>query len=328
MTWRAGLIAVTAAVAGLPPLPKIAPLPPHLAASGLTVEAQTAVDLQPGSPAFGFGSVWVPSSATGIVDRVDPKTLEVTARIGGGRPRTVAQNQYYDSVAVSPTAVWRASDVGNEVARIDPKTNRLVAVIAVPGRPDEVAAGPNGVYVSLFQQTLVLRIDPRRNRVDRQRDIGGNAMGVAFANDTVWALSTTGPSVVRLDPTTLKILGRTSIASKAPPGTGYFDAWWIAGGSGSVCAGNQQQNLVTRIDPRTAHVTAQTKLGFGSNPFGVAADGAGCWAASATGVFRTGAKAASSHLPPPGPSQFVGVAVGGGAAWVTAAGRNALYRVR
>lgn len=328
--WRAGLVVLAAAAAGLPPVPKIPPLPAHLAASGLTVEAQAAVDAQPGNPAFGFGSVWVPSSANGIVDRVDPRSLKVVARIVSSSSRTTAQNQYFDSVAVSATAVWHASDLGNEVVRIDPKTNRVVARIAVPGRPDAVAAGPGGVYVSLFQQPVVLRIDPRRNRLAARRDVGGNAMGVAYGADAVWALSVTGPSVVRLDPATLKVLGRTSIAAKAPVGAGYFDAWWIAADDTSVCAGNQQQNLVSRLDARTGKVVQQVRLGFGSNPFSVAADGSRCLAVNAAGVFRTAAKAApaSSHLPPAGASEFVGVAAGGGAAWVTAAGRNTLFRVR
>src|SRR5690349_14945509 len=130
----AGLIVMASAAAALPPLPTIPPLPAHLASAGLTVQAQTAVDRQPGNPAFGFGSVWVPSSATGVVDRVDPKSLKVTVRIPSAVAHTTAQNEYYDSVAVSANAVWHASDLGNEVDRIDPKTNRVRARIFVPGR--------------------------------------------------------------------------------------------------------------------------------------------------------------------------------------------------
>ena len=93
----------------------------------------------------------------------------------------------------------------------------------------------------------------------------------------------------------------------------------------SVCAGNQQQNVVTRLDAKTARVTAQSRLAFGSNLFSVAADDTACWGANAQGVFAGGRW---SHLPPLGPSAFVGVAAGAGAAWVTAAGRNTLFRVR
>src|SRR4051794_10273215 len=94
------LLVVVVFAASLPPLPKVAPLPP-LDHSGIEIVRQAAVDRQPGSPALGFGSVWVPSSADGIVDRVDPKTLHILARIRSGATRTRAQNQYFDSVAVS-----------------------------------------------------------------------------------------------------------------------------------------------------------------------------------------------------------------------------------
>jgi hypothetical protein len=328
VTIRATAAAVFTAAAALPSLPHIPPLPHGLQASGLRVAAQTAVDRQPGAPAFGFGSVWVPSSQSGILDRVDPHTTKVVARIRSARAVAVPQNEYFDSVAVSPTAVWHASDVGNEVVRIDPRTNRVVATIAVPGRPDAVAAGPQGVYVALFQQTIVLRIDPATNTIAEQRDVGGRAMGVAFGAGSVWALSTTGPSVVRLDPATLGVRGRTSIASTAPVGAGYFDAWWIAADAHGVCAGNQKQNVVTRLDAATGKRTGEVALGFGSNLFGVAADGKSCWGVNATGVFRTGdGPLRSSHLPSTAPSAFVGVAVGAGSAWVTAAGRNTLFRV-
>jgi sugar lactone lactonase YvrE len=272
--------------------------------------------------------VWVPSSEAGTVDRVDPKTMKVLARIRVAPSSPIPQNEYYDSVAVSPTAVWHASDVGNRLDRIDPRTNRVVKTIALPGRPDEVAAGPNGVYVALFQQPFVLRIDPRTNAIAQRRDIGGSAMGVAYGGGSAWALSTTGPTVVRLDGSTLSVRGRTSIASKLPVGSGYFDAWWISADAAGVCVLNQKQNLVSRLDAHTAKLTAQTALGFGTNPFGVAADGRTCWAVNTSGVFAvTGAAVASTRLPAPGPSAFVGVAAGGGHAWVTATGRNRLLRI-
>jgi streptogramin lyase len=298
------------------------------AAAVVRVEAQVAVDRQPGSPAYGFGSVWVPSSEDGIVDRVDPKTMKVIARIRTGPAAAIPQNQYYDSVAISPGAIWHASDAGHRLDRIDPRTNRVVKTIALPGRPDEVAAGPQGVYVSLFQEPLVLRIDPRTNTVAQRRSIGGSAMGVAYGAGSVWALSTTGPTVVRLDPSTLAVRGRTSVNSTSAVGNGYFDAWWISADASGVCVLNQQQNLVSRLDAHTGKLAAQTALGFGANPFGVAADGSTCWAVNTSGAFAVqGSTVTSTRLPSAGPSAFVGIAAGGGHAWVTGAGRNRLYRI-
>ena len=88
----------------------------------------------------------------------------------------------------------------------------------------------------------------------------------------------------------------------------------------AVCAGNYQQNLVTRIDPSTGAVAEQTPLAFGAHPFSVAADHGSCWAANDSGVFHG---SAWSHLPA---SQFVGVVAAPGGAFISSADRNALLR--
>ncbi|HST15618.1 MAG TPA: glutaminyl-peptide cyclotransferase [Gaiellaceae bacterium] len=319
------ILFATVLAAALPPLPKVAPLP-ALRSHGLTVAAQFAADRQPGNPAVGFGSVWVPSSANDIVDRYDAATGKLQTRIPAGTAHATAVNQYFDSVAVGATSVWAASDVGNEVVRIDPKKNTVVQRVAVPGRPGEVAVGPDGVYVSLFNQPTVLRIDPAGGKTTRRVNVGGSALGVAFGAGAVWALSSAGPSVLKLDPRTLAVRKHISVQMRGAFVGGFSEVWWISAGSSAVCIANQYQNGVTRIDPATAKVAAQVKLPFGKQPFAVAADGASCWAVNDSGVFRVG-EGAWSRLPPLGPSTFAGVAAAGGKAWVTLAGRNALLSV-
>src|SRR5262249_29246750 len=107
-----GLLVATALAATLPALPKVASLP-ALRSHGLTVKAQAATDRQPGNPAVGFGSVWVPSSENEIVDRYDQSTAKLQARIRAGSTHAPGQNEYFDSIAVGATSVWAASDAGN-----------------------------------------------------------------------------------------------------------------------------------------------------------------------------------------------------------------------
>jgi DNA-binding beta-propeller fold protein YncE len=318
-----GLLFATVLAAALPPLPRLAPLPP-LRSHGLTVAGQFAADRQPGNPAVGFGSVWVPSSENDIVDRYD-RAGKLQVRIRAGTAHATAQSQYFDSVAVGATSVWAASDVGNEVVHIDPRKNTVVKRVAVPGRPGEIAVGRDGVYVSLFNQPTVLRIDPATGAIAGRRNVGGGALGVAFGAGAVWALSSAGPTVLKLDPRTLAVRKRISVQMNGPFVGGFSEAWWISAGPSAVCLANQYQNGVTRIDPATAKVAAQVRLPFGKQPFSVAADGAHCWAVNTSGVFLD---AAWSRLPPLGANAFAGIAAAGGRAWVTLAGRNALLVVR
>ena len=303
------MLAVALVAGALPALPKVAPLPP-LGHTGIEIVGQVAVDRQPGNPAVGFGSVWVPSSADGIVDRVDAGTLKVVARIRSGAARTQVQNQYFDSVAVSATAVWHASDVGATISRIDPRSNTVVKRVDVPGRPGAIAASATGVYVSLFNTSTVLRLDPATLRIVKKASLPGPALGVAYGAKAVRVVTSNGPAVLRLDPVTLRVRKRISIVSTRPSGPGFASAWWVAADGSSVCAGNYQQNVITRIDAVSGKVAGQTTLPFGSHPFSTAASGGGCWAANDAGVFRG---ASYSHLPGIGPSEFVGVAAGAGA---------------
>ncbi|MGN6798617.1 MAG: Vgb family protein [Gaiellaceae bacterium] len=321
-----GLLFAIVSTAALPALPKVAPLP-SLMSHGLKVTAQFAADRQPGNPAVGFGSVWVPSSENDIVDRYDVATGKLQTRIRVGTTHAAAQNQYFDSVAVGATSVWAAGDAGNDVVQIDPKTNAVVRRVPVPGRPGEVAVGPNGVYVSLFNQPTVLRLDPVSGKIVSRKNVGGGALGITFGAGSVWALSSAGPAVLKLDPQTLAVRKHISVQMSGPFVGGFSEVWWISAGSSAVCVANQYQNGITRIDPATAKVVAQVRLPFGKQPFSVAADGKGCWAVNENGVFRV-SDGTWSRLPPLGASTFVGVAAADGRAWVTLAARNALLSVR
>lgn len=323
---RAVRILVAAALAlAVPAIALAAALPP-LEHNGVTADAWTTLGKQPGNPAFGFGSVWVPSSGSGYLDRVDPKTLRVVAHIRSTKLiATPPQNQYFDSVALSRTAVWHASDLGNTVTKISPRTNKVLATIAVGGRPDEIAAGPAGVYVGLFNTATVERIT---SKVVKSRNLPGLVMGMAYGAGHLWALYNS--TVAQLDPVTLAVRKRISVKSSLPSTGGFAPAWWIAADAKTICVGTLQQNAVTIVDPATGKVTAQVALPFGKQPFSVAAANGKCWVTNDSGVFLVGsdgAQPAYSHLPANGTSTFTGVAAGGGGAWVTLAGRNALLRV-
>jgi YVTN family beta-propeller protein len=264
--------------------------------------------------------VWVPSSASGTVDRVDPKTRRVVARIHSTTVTPPPPDNYFDSVAFTKNAVWHASDLGNVVVRIDPRTNKVVAKIPVGGRPDEIAAGPAGVYVGLFQTPTIERISG--NRVVKKRTLDGPVYGVAFAAGKLWALSTSGPTVQVLDPLTLAVRKKIAIDAPYPPVGGFASAWWLSADAKTVCVPNTSQNAITIIDPATEQVTTQAKLPFGRQPFSTAAQNGSCWVTNNGGIFLVGPNGMRSAKLPG--SVFTGVTAGG---WATIAERNALVKV-
>jgi streptogramin lyase len=147
------------------------------------------------------GPMWAPVAATatgvwvvccggergwadGRLVRVDPAANRVAARIRlGGRPT---------GVAAGPSGVWVAGH--GRVWRIDPRTGRVVATIAVAdglAAGGRVVVGRGAVWVGDWAGRQVLRIDPRRGRVVA-RAAGVYALGVAVVGPDTWAMTPGG----------------------------------------------------------------------------------------------------------------------------------------
>ncbi len=111
------------------------------------------------SLAAGSGSVWVLTSADGVLSRIDTSDNEITAEIAV-LPRSYAAAYAFGSV-------WTTSagsvDRPRSVQRIDPVTNAVVATIAVGPDPRFLAAGEGAVWTLNWGDGSVSRIDPRTN---------------------------------------------------------------------------------------------------------------------------------------------------------------------
>jgi len=114
--------------------------------------------------AYGFGSVWVASSAdgtpegAGAVQRIDPGTNQVVATIPVGRgPRFLA---------AGAGGVWTLDQGDGTVSRVDPARNALAATIdtEVPGPGGDIAVGAGRVWVRATRTALSV-VDPATNRV-------------------------------------------------------------------------------------------------------------------------------------------------------------------
>jgi hypothetical protein len=147
------------------------------------------------------GPMWAPIAATatgvwvvccggergwadGMLVRVDPAASRVAARIRlGGRPT---------GVAAGPSGIWVAGH--GRVWRIDPRTGRVVATIAVAdglAAGGRVVVGGDAVWIGDWAGQQVLRIDPRRGRVVA-RAAGVYALGVAAVGPDTWAMTSGG----------------------------------------------------------------------------------------------------------------------------------------
>jgi hypothetical protein len=104
---------------------------------------------------YGADSLWLSSfnpEAVGEVQRIDPESGEVIARVALSGP---------GDIAIDDNGVWVLSNATQEVTQIDPATNQVVARYK-GGPPDlwGIAAGYDAVWVSNVMDGTLTRIDP------------------------------------------------------------------------------------------------------------------------------------------------------------------------
>jgi hypothetical protein len=186
------------------------------------------------------GPMWAPVAATaagvwvvccggergwadGMLVRVDPAANRVAARIRlGGRPT---------GVAAGPSGIWVAGH--GRVWRIDPRTGRVVATIAVAdglAAGGRVVVGRDAVWIGDWAGQQVLRIDPRRRRVVA-RAAGVYALGVAVVGPDTWAMTSGGLVALGRD-TAHRILVDGLAPSAVSDLAAGQNALWIAARTG------------------------------------------------------------------------------------------------
>ena len=163
-----------------------------------------------GPLALGADAVWF-LSGNQTVSRIDRASATVVARIRySGQPSGVAQ----PSIAVGEQGVWvSAADgaTGGALTRIDPRTNKPVATVAVPAA-GAVVAGLGGVWVAdqWYDTESVWKIDDGSNRVVGSIRVGPLPFGIALGAGAVWATSTDG-TVSRIDPASRSVIRKIRV---------------------------------------------------------------------------------------------------------------------
>jgi DNA-binding SARP family transcriptional activator/ABC-type branched-subunit amino acid transport system substrate-binding protein/streptogramin lyase len=89
--------------------------------------------------AYGLGAAWVADPAQGLVWRIQPGPQV--------RVRSITAPSGVTAVGVGGGEVWTASDLENEVARIDPSSNRVTSITRV-NAPQDLATAAHGIWVT------------------------------------------------------------------------------------------------------------------------------------------------------------------------------------
>jgi DNA-binding beta-propeller fold protein YncE/predicted Ser/Thr protein kinase len=285
-----------------------------LGGDGVSVSAPIPIGKGPLRVAAGDGEVWVTSASEGTLSKIAPATLEVA-----GPPVQVGAG--VSGIAVGEGSVWVSSPRTGSVLRVDPESRRVLARIAVGGRPGAIAVGGGRVWVADEAGTGVSAISVAGDKVYRRRIVPHAApLRLAVGAGGLWVSSASTSAVRRIDLGSAEA-GAPILAGRGPAGV------TVAGGL--VWVANSRAGTVTRIDP-SLHTILGDPIPVGGSPGGIDAGPETVWIANAADDTVTRIDLADAE--PMGSPISVGpdpgaVAVGADAVWVANNGDGTVTRI-
>jgi YVTN family beta-propeller protein len=162
-----------------------------------------------------------------------------------------------DWQALTDDAVWVTSAPKNTVSRLDPQTNRVLAVVTVGSKPcSGLAAGFGSIWVPNCGDKTLSRIDVKTNQVVATLPFGpaDSEGGIATGDGSVWMLTDKKGVLSRIDPVSGKVAAEIAVAPNSAACIFAEGAAWIT---------TPEKKLLTRVDPKTNRVSDTIEVGPG-----------------------------------------------------------------
>jgi CubicO group peptidase (beta-lactamase class C family)/streptogramin lyase len=201
----------------------------------------------PGSVAVAHGQVWAVDTMAQRLVHINPATNKIATTISLDFPPA--------GLAVAGDTLWVTADsgMGDAVARVDLRTQKVVAVIRQVGHPWFLGvATPDALWYISTDSGKVVRLDAATNKVVATIAAGPVPEAVFVGAGSVWVGDASGNLVSRIDPRTNRVVA--SIKTEGYPGNRQpsFDncACRYAADDSAVWVIANNTTLL-RIDPRT-----------------------------------------------------------------------------
>jgi YVTN family beta-propeller protein len=211
-------------------------------------------------------------------------------------------------------SVWVSNYPKNTVARLDPQTNKVLAMIEVGSKPcSGLAVGFGSLWVPLCGQQALARVDLKEGKVTATipTGIANSEGGLVAAAGSIWLMTDKQGTLARLDPATNKIVAEIQV----PPGS-----FTVGFGEGSIWVTGTETSVLTRINPETNLIVETIPVGKAPRFFTIG--GGFVWTLNQTSGDvskvdpKTNKVVATIEVGVPGPGGEI--AFGEGSLWVTA----------
>ena len=206
-----------------------------------------------GTMAIVEGALWVANCKGAEIYRVNLETAALEAKIASG----LANPEGETNVVAGAGSVWVASDPAGAVARIDPKTNAVIATIKVAPATWYLASGFDAIWAVSSEGKVLQKIDPATNAVVGTVALGDTPGFLAAGEGAVWVQEQGDGTVAKVDPAKLTIAGRTKVGDNLKWGD-------IDTGGGLVWLRTTDDQTLVVIDPATLAIRARLGEAVGS----------------------------------------------------------------
>ncbi len=185
-----------------------------------------------GCIAVGDDSIWMATSAGGVISRIDPKSNSVEASI------SVPSGSFCPVFAAN--FLWVTSTEHNSLSKIDPATNHVVATISIGKNPRFATAGAGSIWTLNQGDGSISRVDTSTGKLvtNIAASLPGHGGEITFGFGSVWA-TRIGTPVTRID-------AQQNLVVRQWTGGGGDS---IRAGHGSIWLTNIKAGIVWRISP-------------------------------------------------------------------------------
>lgn len=210
-------------------------------------ESKTFKNWSPGAITSTAGSIWVAQDGGPEVREFDADSGKLLRHV------TIQEGGSSGDIAYGAGSLWR--NAGNGVARIDPKTGRVMHQFPVAGISSmRIVFAGGAVYAARQGNGDVVKIDPVTNRMASPTPLHGWVTDLVVGGGSVW-VSTTPGGVYRLSEADLAV--QQTLSAGADPER-------IAFGGGALWVTDPNAGSVSRVAQISG--ARQTLSGRGAQP--------------------------------------------------------------
>ena len=194
-------------------------------------------------------AVWVGGSKPYSVQRIDPSTNKIVAKIK-------LSGEACSGLAYGFGSVWvPVCGKSPTLARVDVKTNEISDILpfGTAGAEAGITASSDSIWIVPDKKGTLTRIDPQSDSVRQRIAIPPGSYNPLFSDGMIWITGVDSNALTVVDASSGNVLTSLPVGPKPR---------FLTSGGGSVWTLNQGDGTVSRVDTSTRKVTATIPVGI------------------------------------------------------------------